>query len=100
VDLISLTPQLRILHNGSAPSFQVGSVSSILTIRSVLARDGCVCSHFVPLLSVTKSDRESFGFIAQLVRAPPCHGGGRGFKSHWSRNATLAHSVEQRTCNA
>lgn len=26
------------------------------------------------------------GFVAQLVRAPPCHGGGRGFKSHRSRN--------------
>ena len=25
---------MRILHNGSAPSFQVGGVSSILTIRS------------------------------------------------------------------
>ena len=23
--------------------------------------------------------------MAQLVRAPPCHGGGRGFKSLWGR---------------
>jgi hypothetical protein len=26
-----------------------------------------------------------FGLVAQLVRAPPCHGGGRGFKSHPGR---------------
>lgn len=25
------------------------------------------------------------GLVAQLVRAPPCHGGGRGFKSHPGR---------------
>jgi hypothetical protein len=29
--------------------------------------------------------KASNGFVAQLVRAPPCHGGGRGFKSHRSR---------------
>ena len=23
--------------------------------------------------------------MAQLVRAPPCHGGGRGFESPWGR---------------
>lgn len=27
----------------------------------------------------------SLGLVAQLVRAPPCHGGGRGFKSHPGR---------------
>ena len=26
-----------------------------------------------------------FGLVAQLVRAPPCHGGGRGFESHSGR---------------
>ena len=24
--------------------------------------------------------------MAQLVRAPPCHGGGRGFESPWGRS--------------
>jgi hypothetical protein len=27
--------------------------------------------------------------VAQLVRAPPCHGGGRGFKSRLSRQSNL-----------
>ena len=27
----------------------------------------------------------NFGPVAQLVRAPPCHGGGRGFESHSGR---------------
>ena len=26
-----------------------------------------------------------FGPVAQLVRAPPCHGGGREFESHLGR---------------
>ena len=28
-----------------------------------------------------------FGPMAQLVRAPPCHGGGRGFESHSGRSS-------------
>ena len=28
--------------------------------------------------------------MAQLVRAPPCHGGGRGFESLWGRFGILA----------
>ena len=27
--------------------------------------------------------------MAQLVRAPPCHGGGRGFESHPGRHLTF-----------
>ena len=30
------------------------------------------------------------GPVAQLVRAPPCHGGGRGFESHPGRFGVLA----------
>ncbi len=33
--------------------------------------------------------RVCFGPVAQLVRAPPCHGGGRGFESHPGRCVTL-----------
>ena len=37
------------------------------------------------------------GPVAQLVRAPPCHGGGREFEPHPGRfyNADLAHLVER-----
>ncbi len=39
---------------------------------------------------------DEFGPIVQLVRTPPCHGGGRGFKSHSGRHyADLAHLVER-----
>ena len=34
------------------------------------------------------------GPVAQLVSAPPCHGGGRGFKSRQGRG-TVAQSVER-----
>ena len=43
------------------------------------------------------------GLVVQLVRTPPCHGGGRGFESHSGRhfgfNASVAQSVEQGTEN-
>ena len=34
--------------------------------------------------------------MAQLVRAPPCHGGGRGFESHLGRLWTQVHKREYR----
>ena len=49
------------------------------------------------------------GLVAQLVRAPPCHGGGRGFEPHPGRHicfcvgpadyASVAQLVEQGTEN-
>ena len=30
--------------------------------------------------------------MAQLVRAPPCHGGGRGFESHPGRRDMVAYA--------
>ena len=33
---------------------------------------------------------EDIGLVAQLVRAPPCHGGGRRFESDWGRYGILA----------
>ena len=40
------------------------------------------------------------GLVVQLVRMPPCHGGGRGFESHPGRQyASVAQLVEQRTEN-
>ena len=34
-----------------------------------------------------------FGLVAQLVRAPPCHGGGRGFEPHPGRLKRLLHLI-------
>ena len=32
-----------------------------------------------------------YGLVAQLVRAPPCHGGGRGFESLLGRQYDLSY---------
>ncbi len=40
------------------------------------------------VLRVCVTPSNSFGLVAQLVRAPPCHGGGRGFESHPGRLVT------------
>ena len=49
-----------------------------------------------------ESTLSSDGPVAQLVRAPPCHGGGRGFEPPLGRHcyhASVAQLVEQRTEN-
>ena len=53
--------------------------------------------------------RSKNGSVVQLVRMPPCHGGGRGFESHPNRHcfsatagkqyASVAQLVEQETEN-
>ncbi len=41
-----------------------------------------------------------YGSVVQLVRTPPCHGGGREFEPHPGRHfAHVAQSVEQGTEN-
>ena len=62
-----------------------------------------------PIVSTTFQGEslDSYGLVVQLVRTPPCHGGGRGFESHPGRHffwlsksyASVAQSVEQRTEN-
>ena len=53
------------------------------------ARKRCIaltsCYLAPHMLCFTKSS----GLVAQLVRAPPCHGGGRGFESHPGRLVIL-----------
>ena len=34
---------------------------------------------------------KAIGLVAQLVRAPPCHGGGRGFEPHPGRYSKIAY---------
>ena len=38
-----------------------------------------------PIIGLVLTGLKDFGPLAQLVRAPPCHGGGRGFESHSGR---------------
>ena len=62
------------------------------------------------LYDIIKKLYEVFGPVAQLVRAPPCHGGGHGFESRLGRffilifrsdelNADMAQLAEQLICN-
>ena len=58
------------------------------------------CSHQNDAELFAKQFRTIFGLVVQLVRTPPCHGGGRGFESHPGRHfASVAQSVEQGTEN-
>ena len=47
----------------------------------------CVVLKVLPSYEVIRS-----GLVAQLVRAPPCHGGGRGFESHLGRSSLILES--------
>jgi hypothetical protein len=70
-----------MLHNGSALSFQVRGAGSIPVIRSAIVGDllwnNCTCCFVIRIVAP--------GPVAQLVRALPCHGRGRQFKSGQDR---------------
>ena len=38
------------------------------------------------LLNSAKNKKTIYGLVVQLVRMPPCHGGGREFESHPGRH--------------
>ena len=45
---------------------------------------------------VISGERESNGPVVQLVRMPPCHGGGRGFESRPVRKKSVSNCIK--TC--
>ena len=49
------------------------------------------CNQYT-VLNVSIFIRYSNGLVAQLVRAPPCHGGGRGFESLLGRLTLYSHT--------
>ena len=54
----------------------------------------------ISLVADNSQRQKRDGPVVQLVRMPPCHGGGRGFESHPGRHfASVAQLVEQRTEN-
>ena len=46
-------------------------------------------SPIVPTKKDFLSSPFLYGLVVQLVRTPPCHGGGRGFESHPGRQFSL-----------
>ena len=80
-----------------------GSIPPPVTIRALSSAGRASalqaeCQRFDPVSAHHFSIK--YGPVVQLVRMPPCHGGGRGFESHPGRHyASVAQLVEQRTEN-
>ena len=94
----------NIRHRGKAPSNGYGSLAQLgehlpYKQRVIGSSPIVSTSHKRDVLTAHCVVN---GLVAQLVRAPPCHGGGRGFEPHPSRHytyASVAQLVEQRTEN-
>ena len=50
-------------------------------------------THFAHVVKESLLCLKRYGLVVQLVRTPPCHGGGRGFESHPGRQVCLCSSV-------
>ena len=55
-----------------------------------------------PIVSTMMRSRitapQKYGLVVQLVRTPPCHGGGRGFESHPGRHCGFSSSGRAPPC--
>ena len=49
----------------------------------------------IPLGSLSDTQLNTHGPVAQLVSVPPCHGGGRGFKSRQGRSEATGPFFEE-----
>jgi hypothetical protein len=58
----------------------------------------CLKKMFTLIFAVPKTGMvlkmNRFGLVVQLVRMPPCHGGGRGFESRPVREIAIAKVLE------
>ena len=62
-------------------------------ISNFFSKNTCQ-THHVMVIYITVRHTLDIGPVVQLVRMPPCHGGGRGFESHPGRQCGNSSVVE------
>ena len=76
----------KAARNGENRSFRADrSRSGSATISAKRHRIEQIVLNGLTVYSFEGIIQNRYGPMAQLVRAPPCHGGGRGFESHSGR---------------